>query len=130
LIDLRSQSGDLLAEADPGLLSAYPGDRLQGYWVRASEPIRHFDQDRFIREILDRYPSAQAAPANRVKDGWLQIWGVVFPEEVQWRESGDGWVFICLFDRLRAGLVSAMPWPSTPKPIPKHKRKPKKRRKQ
>ncbi len=129
LVDLRSLEDDLLGEADARLLSAYPADRLQGYWVRASEPIRHEDPNHFMREIFQRFPSAKSAPANRVDQGWLQIWGVVFPEEVDWRESGDGWVFVCLFSHQRAGLVSAIPRTSAPRPVPKNKRKNKKRRK-
>lgn len=129
LVDLRSQNGDVIAEANPGLLQAFPGDRLQGSWVRASEPIRHEDPNHFIQWIFKRFPSAQNAHANRVGHGWMQIWGVVFPEEIDWRERGDGWVFICLFDRNRRGLASANPRQSSSSAVPKNKRSHKKGRK-
>lgn len=128
LVNLRSQHGDLLGEVDPWLLRAFTGDRLQGSWLRTSEPIRHTDLNDFMRAIFRQFPSAQSAPANRVNKGWLQIWGIVFPEEVDWRESGDGWVFVCLFCHQRSGLVSPPQRVSAPRPAPNNTRKAKKRR--
>jgi hypothetical protein len=129
LAELRSRNGDLLVEADPRMLSAFTGDQLQGYWVRTAEPIRHAELNNFMTEVFKQFPSAKLAPANRVDGGWLQIWGVVFPEEVAWRESGDGWVFVGLFSRQRSGLVSASQRVTASRPAPHKKRKGKKKRK-
>lgn len=128
LIDLRAASGERLLQADPGLLAAFPGKQIHGYWVRADEPIRHANANDFLREILRRYPSARSAEANRVDGGWMQVWGVVFPEEIEWRTTGDGWAFLCLFDRRRSGLVSPEPRPPRPASGAKGRRKAKRGR--
>lgn len=129
MVDLRAADGEMIAAACPELIAAYSGDRLQGSWVRASEPIRHVQQDLFLGEIFKRDPLARKAHANRVPTGWLQIWGIVFPEEVQWRQSGDGWVFICRFDQQRHRLISPLQQAPRPKPGPRAHRKAKRGRK-
>lgn len=118
MAELRSADGATIVGAPPGLIAANPGERLLGSWVRASEPIRHVQHDQFIKELLRRHPLARKAHANRVSSGWLQIWGVVYPEEVGWRQGGEGWIFVCLFDEKRHRLVS--PHPQTPPPKPGH----------
>lgn len=106
MVELHGRGGELLLTADPAILSAFPGDRLRGCWVKVPKPILQSQQDVFLKEVLDRFPFARTAPANRVEGGWLQIWGVVFPEEDRWRrESGEGWVFGCLFNSKRSQLV-------------------------
>lgn len=118
MAELRAADGATIAATGPELLAAYPGERLQGYWVRAAEPIRQPNQEQFIKELLRRHPSARKALANRVPPGWLQIWGVAYPEEVEWREGGEGWIFVCLFGE-RHRLVS--PHPQAPPPKPGHR---------
>jgi len=105
LATVQGQDGSLLLEPSPSLLSAFLGRRLEGRWVRTDEPIRQGDPGAFLRELLQRFPHAEMRSANGVDGGWLQIWGVLFPEEVGWRHNGDGWVFVCLFDKTRSSLI-------------------------
>lgn len=116
MAELKSADGAIIAAADPGQLSSHPGERLLGYWVRAAEPIRCVQHDQFMKELLSRHPAARKAYANRVSSGWLQIWGVVYPEEVEWRHGGEGWIFVCLFDEKRHRLVSPQPQAPAPRP--------------
>lgn len=106
---LRSKSGRTLLQANTEVCTAFPGETLEGRWLRVSEPIRHIEQQPFLEDVLSRSQFAGTAPANRVDGGWLQLWGILFPEEVAWRTDGEGWVFICLFDEKRARIVRRDP---------------------
>ena len=105
VLQLCDEAGNVLEEAEASLRQAYRGRVLECVWVRAPQPIALFDQVEFIRHLLHHYPHARLAPANRVDGGWVQVWGVLFPEEVGHRRMGnEGWVFACCFDEKRYRL--------------------------
>jgi len=105
-----SADGGVFWQEDPAKLTAWAAEPLRGRWLRAESPIAQDNAERFLSEMLRRHPFAANAPANHVSGGWLQVWGVVFPEEHRWRDvGGDGWVFFCLFSPERRGLVGAGP---------------------
>lgn len=88
--------------------AAFSGKTVEGFWARLAAPIAHVEQNLFLEELLRRVPSALQAPINRVDGGWLQIWGVGFPEEVTRRQcDGLGWVFVCLFAKSRLDMAGA-----------------------
>lgn len=124
--NLRSTDGKTHLQMDAVIRAAFPGQMLEGRWLRVSEPIRQLDQYKFLQEILSRSSFARSAPPNKIYGGWLQIWGILFPEEVAWRTEGEGWIFVCLFDKLRAKLVRVDP-PMNRLKGPKHKKHRKKR---
>lgn len=106
VVQVRAHSGEVIADVAPDMVTAFPDQRLEGTWVRLSKPIPQAKQDLFLKELLAQFPVTRSAHANRVEGGWLQIWGVLFPEEARWRAcDGEGWVFVCLFDAQRSGLV-------------------------
>lgn len=127
LAQVRGEASSILFEADPTILSAFPSQLLEGYWVRFPEPIRHTLADPFMGQLFSRFPSARTAPANRVQSGWLQVWGILFPEETGWRQNGDGWVFVYLFNAQRAGLVQAQAPPRRSEPERRNRKKRRKR---
>ena len=105
VLGARDEAGNVVAEADRSLRQAYAGPALECVWVRAPQPIALFEQVEFVKHLLHHYPRARLAPANRVDGGWLQVWGVLFPEEVGHRRIGNhGWVFACCFDEKRHRL--------------------------
>lgn len=114
LATLWGAEREVLFEASPQLTQAYSGSDIEGFWARLSAPIPHADQS-FLEELLRRVPHARTARINRVSDGYLQVWGVAFPEESLWRGSdGLGWVFICLFNQSRDKMVhSVAPRPTS-----------------
>lgn len=104
---ISGADGSLLAHGDSRLLSAFSGDEIEGWWCRVPDPIPYVSQDEFLKEILTRFPTARNAPVSRFGDGWLQVWGVLFPEESGWRNGGgDGWIFVCLFNEKRSKMVA------------------------
>ena len=98
VLEILSDAGDVIATTDDSLRRGFPGAVLNGRWVRVDEPILAFDAGEFLAQLLHRYPAARGAPTNRVDGGHLQLWGVLFPEEVGRRDVGEGWLFVCSFD--------------------------------
>lgn len=106
LSEVRGENGELLAQNDANLLTAFPDGTLEGRWYRCDAPIARGDAGEFLKELLRRYPTSRQATANHVAGGWLQIWAVVFPEEGTWRnKDSTGWVFVSLFSRQRSQLL-------------------------
>lgn len=97
---LFGEKGEVIAEADAAFNAAFLGRELKGVWVRRQSPIVANDGT-FINEVVASLPPHMVAQPYHVADGWLRIWGVLFPEEVAHRSNGDGWVFACGFDKQR-----------------------------
>jgi hypothetical protein len=112
---VRDSSNNPLFSADAKLLVPFGGAILDGYWVRSSAPIAHVDHELFLKALLKNFPAAYSARINKVPGGWLQIWGVVFPEEHAWRQLGDdGIVFVCLFNANRKKMAQIVRGPQPP----------------
>lgn len=89
-------------------------------WVQLSEPLREVDPTAVLEEIKRRDPGARLNPENPVFDGKLQLWGVVFPEESQWRNrDAQGWFFIARFEKRVAAIP---PGANIVNPRPKQRR--------
>lgn len=130
VLEVRDEAGDVVAEAEASLKEAYPGSTLGCAWVQAPEPIAIFDPVEFVKHLLRRYPRAHLAPANRIDGGWVQVWGVLFPEEVGHRRLGsEGWVFACCFEEKRHRLpTQQIERQATGKPAVRSGARPKKRK--
>lgn len=101
LVTIKDGTGAVLADAGRALAELYPR-RLRGRWVRHPEPIRHHDPEAFYAALVRGHPEL-ARPEWRFVRGWkLDVIGVVFPEEMKWRqESGDGWAFLVRGEELK-----------------------------
>lgn len=84
----------VVAAADEGTSRCFEGVQVTGMWTRVSEPILEDSQINFLDQILTRTSALRSAPANAVKEGFMKLWGVIFPEEVGHRRIGEGWIFI------------------------------------
>jgi hypothetical protein len=111
ILEVRAEDGTVLCHADEQLRAAYAGRTLDGLWARVDHPIRESHEGKFIEELIRLQPHVSHPRPNHVEEGWLRIWGVLFPEQVAYRSVGDGWVFACALDSHR---------PSTPPPHAPH----------
>jgi hypothetical protein len=98
VLELRANNGDVLFSAEAALRNAFAGKRIEGRWVRVNSPLRQAHEGKFIEELLALDPELKDAKPNHVNDGWLRIWGVLFPEQTAHRKEGESWVFVCAVD--------------------------------
>jgi molybdopterin/thiamine biosynthesis adenylyltransferase len=92
--EIRDQNGSVLAAASSNLARFFGGD-LTARWSRLAAPVQSNDA-RAVWETGSaadiNEPPSTAVGSPRAPA--VQVRAVVFPEEVSWRESGDGWVFV------------------------------------
>lgn len=93
--EVRDQRGETIASAPPALAERFPGD-MPARWSRLEAPVPSNEPEAI-------WAAAEAADAGgeptKIRPGSpagapIQLRAVVFPEEVAWRTSGDGWVFL------------------------------------
>lgn len=109
MLELRSDTGTALYSASPSWRRAFSGKVVDGRWVRVSEPIRQENENGFLDQLFELHPKLIHARANQVHDGWLRVWGVLFPEQTAHRVMGEGWVFVCAIDKSRPNIGVSRP---------------------
>ncbi len=114
VLEVRDADNKVLIQANEALKLAYAGKSIEGCWVRVSEPYRERNHVEIIKNFTNLYPFAAQARPNHVENNgssaWLQVWGVVFPEETGWREMGEGWLFVsALYDKRPSARLVKVP---------------------
>lgn len=93
VLAVRDTAGQTMAQADSSLRELYPA-QIVARWVRCGRPIAHDDPETFLA-TLDLPGERRSQPLwQPFNDGRIAIVGVVFPEEVGWRENKNGWIFV------------------------------------
>lgn len=92
VLSVMDNNNKVLAEAGPGIANLYTDDHVAGKWIRSPEPIIEINPNDFLRRLAD---------LDRLLLDWKALSstkfffiGLLFPEEVQWRENKDGWLFM------------------------------------
>lgn len=95
VLEVYAESGELLASADDAFIQRYAHKRkIKGRWVRCPAAIRQENEKAFLQELGAYDKRLVRAKWQRTDSEHHDIVGVVFPEEVGWRASADGWVFL------------------------------------
>lgn len=91
---------NILAEAEPEISNLYT-DQVLGKWVRSQQPIVEY----YPRPFLERLTQLDSTLINgkTLMAVSTLIIGVIFPEEVSWRENKDGWLFLVMQRRRKTG---------------------------
>lgn len=84
---------EILAAADPTIADLY-SDRFSCRWKRLDAPMRPGADLFALLEPTDQ--RIKRVRWKRIKDIFVDVVGVIFPEEVSWRASGTGWAFVVL----------------------------------
>lgn len=92
---VKDQTGNILAETNPELKSLFP-DRIHGRWTRCQKPIIENNPQQFFDYLITHDRTLANAQWQNLKKRKVIIFGILFPEEVAWRENKDSWLFLIL----------------------------------
>ena len=94
IVEVRNDQNAVLYRADESIRKVFAGAEVAGRWVRVPKEIAVETADAFVDYLLRTYPAMRASPVVAADKGFVQLWGVAFPEEDRHRsKSGQGWVF-------------------------------------
>ena len=93
VIEIKDDNGKCIAAADPAIANLYPR-RHHARWGR-SALLKPDDLRAVTEEAAGRIPDAakRSWPFVQCHDGKVHLLGIVIPEEVGHRSSGQGWIF-------------------------------------
>jgi molybdopterin/thiamine biosynthesis adenylyltransferase len=113
VLDVRAQNGQKLFSFDS---CPFQGKEIPATWIRLSEPPYVINPRDFERRLLDKRSIAPPKFTHKLGTWFIDIVGIVVPEEQQQDTSGDGWMFLvrmkqdktqmCRTDLVRAGRAS------------------------
>ena len=92
---VKDWKDNILAKADPKLSRLYP-ERVEGRWVRSQKAILEDDCNKFLSQIIALDKTFSSKKWQNIKGRRISIIGVLFPEEVAWRQEKDGWIFLVI----------------------------------
>lgn len=99
VLEVKANSNRTLFRANQRLQAAYQNRRINARWVRLNSEVREFEPTAFFDRARRSDPGAKNNRQHVFGDGHLQVWGVLYPEQVAWRTDGEGWAFICAHER-------------------------------
>lgn len=91
---------NILARAEPEICDLYI-DHIPGKWVRSPQPIAENHPNLFLQHLIALDKTLINEKMLTLTDRF--VIGVIFPEEVNWREDKDGWLFLVLQRRRKTG---------------------------
>jgi molybdopterin/thiamine biosynthesis adenylyltransferase len=107
--EIRDANGKVLARAE-NVYASFQGQTITGRWVRIPQPLRQQDPSRLLDHIYSHWPSLAKPIWQTVGDSQIDVVGVIFPEEVSWRRTADGWVFVVRIRRDLKGFSPGHHW--------------------
>lgn len=97
VLEIKDNSNQPLIQSGSIFKKMYP-DEFQCRWVRLEELIRENDPGKFFEILCQQYPSLRKPRWNIVRRGKIDVIGIIFPEELDWRKESDGWMFLVRAD--------------------------------
>lgn len=101
--EVLGSGGESLAVAMPAIRGMFPR-QVPGKWIRLGQPVQAREARDFAQELFRHYPDLEDGKWTDVGDKRVDIIGVVFPDETEYRKEGDGWVFLVRAKLLRNNI--------------------------
>jgi len=103
VIQVKDGDGNVIAAADPRVAELFP-HRHHGRWAR-SDQSKQDDFKALVDGAAAHIPEAarRSWPQVQSNQDALRILGIVIPEEVAHRQSGQGWTFAVLWQEKMKG---------------------------
>lgn len=95
VLSVMDRSRNILAEADPEITDMYP-NVIGGKWIRSQQPILENDHQRFFQHLVNMDKSLNNPNWQNLNKRKICVIGLLFPEEIAWRENKDSWLFFIL----------------------------------
>jgi len=93
VLEVHGPRNTTLANADSRINQQYQ-NKMQARWVRMSVAPKTNDPAELLR-LAAAIDNRVTAPLwQRVQGGQVAVTAIVLPEEVAWRKTGDGWLFV------------------------------------
>jgi len=99
ILRVCDSAGNSLAQAPQAIQNLQTWKTIECSWIRVHGLPREQNAKAFLNSLANQSKAFQYASASK-----LQVFGVLFPEEIGWRKSGDGWIFIVRFPLERSGF--------------------------
>jgi len=106
ILEFCDKNGKTVAQANPELLKNHSRtlgfkDTIDATWVRVPQPIKNSNPDEFYQEVRKYLPKKKLSIKNKKFRGmFVEILGVYFPEEINWRQKGWGWTYCMRASRI------------------------------
>jgi molybdopterin/thiamine biosynthesis adenylyltransferase/ubiquitin-protein ligase len=91
VVDVRTQNGQKLAIFDS---CPFRGKEIPATWVRLSEPPYIRDPREFERQLIEKRVITTPKFTHKLGIWFIDIVGILVPEELQQGIIGDGWMFL------------------------------------
>jgi hypothetical protein len=94
---VRDNQNNMIAQTDPELMKIYR-QHIIGRWIRTDKPILENNPGQVLEllKLRDRTLVSPNPKWQPLQKKTIAVIGVIFPEEVAWRENKDGWFFIVI----------------------------------
>ena len=93
VLRVRDEQGTVLVEAPP-LIDRLFERTITGRWIRSDAAIVENDAHVLRDRLTDIDASLRKLRLVGVGSKRVDVLAVIYPEEVAWRETGDGWLFV------------------------------------
>lgn len=96
VLEVRSHTSKLLLSASTSIRNTFNGPSVHGHWIRSPQPVRESNPFKFLQFAARLDPQAGKIRKNSWNNDLLELWAMVFPQEVRWRDGThkEGWVFV------------------------------------
>lgn len=92
VIEVRDSDGRTLQRNSDAVVALYP-ERVRGRWIRMQRPPHTANPAEFFQEAVRRDPRRDRVGWQALGSHRVRTYGILFREEVGWREEGEGWMF-------------------------------------
>lgn len=102
ILEVRDKAGTLLAKANEEIIHLFK-KKIDGRWIRFEEAIRDSDHRNVLKKLTEKNKHLSRTYYQGIKDIFrneniesfqIDLIGVIFPEEVAYRKTKDGWIFL------------------------------------
>ncbi len=97
-LEIWDESNNIIVRSDGNLEKAFSTNKISARWIRLDSPPKTSSPLELFNQLsqLDR---SNKILSHSVDEGKIQIRAALFPEERGHREVGQGWIFVCRYEK-------------------------------